>query len=123
MPDTKPENPPANPIDLLERALPFIQEGGTIQGYGFHRPANPNDFFPDHEACSPQEIENHKAACEAWNRGEYKPNPDDESGWRGNMHILKAPWGIGRYSYMREDAAELVKQIETLVRARQGGAS
>ena len=34
--------------------------------YGFGPTANPHDFSPDHECCTPDEIEAHRAACEAW---------------------------------------------------------
>jgi len=117
----EPENPSAFPFDLLERALPYITEAATISGYGFHRPANPNDFFPDAESSSPEELLAHKAACEAWDRGEYKRDPSQESGWYGNMHILKAPWGIGAYQYVQEDGAKLIAEIETALAARQKG--
>lgn len=81
---------------LLEAFLPFAENEGVIQGYGFYRPANPNNFFPDPESCSEEEIANHKAACEAFDRGEYTPEKGD--GWiTPNLHILKAPWGIGSY--------------------------
>jgi hypothetical protein len=34
--------------------------------YGFARPENPHDFFPDFESCSEAEIEAHKAAKAEW---------------------------------------------------------
>lgn len=45
---------------------------GNADGYGFYRPQNPNNFFPDYECCEPFEIENHKLACELFNKGEWK---------------------------------------------------
>lgn len=44
---------------------------GEADGYGFYRPQNPNNFWPDYEVCSPWEIENHKAACELFNQGRW----------------------------------------------------
>ena len=41
-----------------------------ITGYGFFPGGDPRNFFPDEECCSPDEIENHRLACEAWNRGD-----------------------------------------------------
>lgn len=103
-----------NPAEksLNERVIEFIEAAGSISGYGFHRPENPNDFFPDPEGSSAEEIAAHKAACEAWNRGEYKRDPSEESGWHGNMHILKAPWGIGSYSYLSDEAKELIAELK-----------
>ena len=47
----------------------YIDENGREQsGYGFARPENPNDFFPDYECCSEKEIAAHQSACEEWNR-------------------------------------------------------
>lgn len=84
-------------IEALELALPFMEEQATIQGYGFYRPANPHNFFPDPESCTEAEIENHRAACEAYDEGKFVP--DNSDGWVSpNLHILKAPWGIGSYT-------------------------
>lgn len=49
-------------------AYKFLDEEGLeCMGYGFYRPENPNDFFPDQESCGPEEIEAHRKACEWWN--------------------------------------------------------
>lgn len=74
-------------------------------GYGYYRPANPHDFHPDHECCSSDEIEAHRAACEAYDKGEYKP--EQGYGWVGSMHILRAPWGIGAYRIDPEEASHV----------------
>jgi hypothetical protein len=76
-------------IEALELALPFMEEQATIQGYGFYRPANPHNFFPDPESCTEAEIENHRAACEAYDEGKFVP--DTSGGW-------VSPWGIGSYT-------------------------
>lgn len=41
---------------------------GNADGYGFMRPVNPNNFWPDYESCEPWEIENHKLACDLFNK-------------------------------------------------------
>lgn len=49
----------------------YSTEGnGCADGYGFYRPKNPNNFWPDYESCAPWEIANHKLACELYNKGE-----------------------------------------------------
>jgi len=102
---------------LCVAARPFIEQAADISGYGFYRPANPHDFHPDHESCTDEEVANHKAACEAFDRGEYKPDRGD--GWVSeNMHILTAPWGIGSYSDVIPEAREILDAI-----ARATGAS
>lgn len=48
---------------------------GEADGYGFYRPNNPNNFFPDYECCEPWEIANHKLACELFEQGKWKDLP------------------------------------------------
>jgi hypothetical protein len=88
---------------MLEQARQYIEAASMTHGYGFARPANPHDFHPDHESCSAEEIAAHKAACEAYDKGEYTLERGSE--WVGAMHILRAPWGIGSYNE-RDPAAE-----------------
>lgn len=45
---------------------------GEADGYGFMRTANPNNFWPDYESCEEWEIANHRAACEKYDKGEWK---------------------------------------------------
>lgn len=53
----------------------YIDENGKEDfGYGFWSPQNPHDFFPDHELCTPEEIERHKKACEEWDKKQVKEN-------------------------------------------------
>jgi len=96
----------------LRRALRFIEERADQTGYGFYRPANPHHFHPDGESCTPEEIAAHKAACDAFDKGEYTPPRGSET-YRdeaGNavMHILRAPWGIGSYLETDPDALPII---------------
>lgn len=101
-----------------ERALRHVRnianESGTNQGYGFYRPANPHDFFPDHESSTPEEIAAHKAACEAFDNDAYQEPRGSE--WIGEgdfkVHILRAPWGIGSYPETEEWADSILKAID-----------
>ena len=109
-------NTPEHLLNLLRAARPLVEQGGTIDGYGYHRPENPHNFHPDPESCSDEEVANHKAACEAWDRGDYKREPGseffyDEQG-KLLMHILRAPWGIGSYSDMSDEVADLLAAID-----------
>lgn len=51
---------------------------GNADGYGLYRPQNPNNFFPDYESCEPWEIENHKLACELFDKGLFNDKKGDE---------------------------------------------
>lgn len=96
---------------LLAEARGYVQQEAEHGGYGFARPDNPHDFFPDQESCSPEEIANHKAACEAWGRGEY--TPEAASGWISeDVHVTRAPWGIGSYTFRDPQATSLIARID-----------
>jgi hypothetical protein len=103
-------------LSLLRNAMNWIYEAGTVSRYGFYRTKNPHDFSPDPESCSYDEIANHKAACDLWDRGEYDASKEKGSEWLRSedgkliAHILRAPWGIGSYS-------ETVPQVQALIDA------
>jgi len=79
----------------LERGRDYAEQ--VFSGYGFYRPENPHSFYPDHECCTPEEIANHKAACEAFDNGTYVRDHSD--GWLSEgLRVTMAPWGIGSYS-------------------------
>lgn len=67
--------------------------------YGFPCVENPNDFSPDRECSSPEEIAAHKAACAAWGTPAYQPNRGcySEHDAAGNLvkHVTRTSWGIG----------------------------
>jgi hypothetical protein len=64
--------------------------------YGFFHGGDPREFHPDYESCSPQEIADHKAACEAADRDEPKASLPCESGWVApGVHVLRSSFGIG----------------------------
>lgn len=48
------------------------EEGQDDYGYGLYRPENPNDFTPDMECCSPEEIKAWETDLAAWNKGGAK---------------------------------------------------
>jgi len=81
-------------IDKYE--CPFPQQEST---YGYFCGGDPRDFHPDHECCTPEEIQRHKEACEDAERLESSRDLPCPSGWirtpDGCAHILRAPFGIG----------------------------
>lgn len=101
--------------ETLEAARHYIDGLSAENGYGFARPANPHDFHPDADSCSEEEIAAHRAACEAYDKGEYTPEKGSE--WVGNMHILRAPWGIGSYTFRDPHADKLLAELDKLIAA------
>ncbi len=82
-------------------------------GYGFFCGGDPRKFHPDSEGCSEEEIAHHKAACALWDEAEARgetPEPEacpsgflyDEDG-KCVGHVLRAPYGIGIYTYEVDD--------------------
>ena len=102
--------------EVMIAAREYIEQLSSDVGYGFARPANPHDFTPDAESCSAEEIAAHKAACEAFDKGEYTPERGSE--WVGNMHILRAPWGIGSYVMRDDHAAKLIADLDAAIAAQ-----
>lgn len=102
-------------LAALKFALPYAEKESVINGYGFYRPANPHNFSPDYECCSPEEIANHKAACDAYDKGTYVPDHSD--GWVApNLHITKAPWGLGTYTDEIPELAEQCRAARELIK-------
>lgn len=77
--------------------------------YGFFTGGDPRKFHPDHESCRPEELANHKRACELWDAAEARgETPEPEKCPSGFMydadgkcvgHVLRAPYGIGTQVY------------------------
>lgn len=100
--------------EVAAALLPFADDASAINGYGYYRPKNPHDFHPDAESCTEDEIAAHKAACEAWDAGTYKDNYGD--GWVSpNVHILRAPWGIGSYTDEVPEIAAICNRARALL--------
>jgi hypothetical protein len=48
------------------------EAGEEESGYGLYRPENPNDFFPDEQCCTEQELEAHAEAKRIWDKAHPK---------------------------------------------------
>lgn len=111
--------------EVIGKMLRFIDERASVSGYGFYRPANPHDFSPDHDSCSADELAAHKAACEAYDRGEYTAPKGSEflrdDDGKVTLHILRAPWGIGSYSETDPDAVPLIDAARAFLAKGDGG--
>ena len=107
-------------LDAIEGCIAPLDVMSEDVGYGFARPDNPHDFSPDHECCNEDEIAAHKAACEAYDRGEYDPAATPGSIGAPGLHILRAPWGIGSYTMRDEQiTAAVARARATAEKIRQ----
>ncbi len=71
--------------------------------YGFPNVTDPNDFIPDVECCSPEEIERHRFACANYGKPTYEPNKGCFSEYSDDgkfvLHVTRTSWGIGTNMY------------------------
>lgn len=78
--------------------------------YGFPCVEDPNNFHPDGECCSPEELAAHKLACDTYGTPPYQPNKGctTEFDAEGKLvkHILRTSWGIGINTFEIEDCDE-----------------
>lgn len=103
---------------VMRAALEQIAQDEDCQ-YGYFPGGDPRTFSPDHESCTEEEMAAHKAACKVWSDAEAEGrsmNPEAPAGqWLksddGNaaMHILRAKFGIGTYTYPTR-AAEIARR-------------
>ena len=109
------------PRSVVERIIGALEVGNdafsqAFGGYGYYRPDNPHNFFPDPECCTEKEIANHSAACEAYDRGTYIP--DHKDGWiMPELHVTKAPWGIGTYTDECKEITDAITELTAAIEA------
>lgn len=117
-------------IDALAAAIPVLQRAAQEDSiYGHYCGGDPRRFSPDVEECSPEEIAAHRAACEAWERGERpnipkacEPLRDDISftNEKGEQETIKAgtglalyaPFGIGVQTYIDDQAVAALESAK-----------
>jgi hypothetical protein len=57
-------------FDALRRVADDVRHDADTAVYGYFCGGDPRLFTPDFEVCSAEELEAHKTACAAWDRGE-----------------------------------------------------
>ena len=67
-------------------------------GYGFFPGGDPRDFTPDGDAME-EEIENHRLACAAWDRGEQQHSKPDGEWVAPGIHVTRCQFGLGSYTH------------------------
>jgi len=68
-------------------------------GYGFFPGGDPRLFSPDSDS-TPEEIENHRATCAAWDAGARNSRPDCEH--LGPVVLTSCQFGLGSYEYTED---------------------
>lgn len=64
-------------VKALRTALPVLEAAAEPEEfYGHYHGGDPRLFTPAEDECTPEEIAAHKAACEAWERGERAARRD-----------------------------------------------
>lgn len=105
--------------DIVDAARGYV--GGIAQGdigYGFFPGGDPRNFHPDFEAATPEEIANHKRACEAAESGAV--NVDSDGQWVGDgelvAHITRCQFGLGTYTVPDERAQKFLDRMNAAVK-------
>jgi len=89
----------ANAHDRLIEALEAARGALVDESYGPFPGGDPRSFEPDHEVCTAEEIEAHRLACIAWDKGEGEDRGPscatfgDGSAWTGTGY------GVGTYTW------------------------
>ncbi len=120
--------------------------------YGHPVTQNPHDFTPDEESCSEAEIERHRRALEAWDRGEPIVTPGPWTAWPTEeaaqehahrciasgadaasvhrdrerdcwtVHAHVGGWGIGTTVFRDEEMLRAAEVVEQLAASLPGDA-
>ena len=111
--------------EVLQEALPFIEHAAREDvNYGYPVVEDPRDFSPDPECCNPEEIAAHKAACEAWERGERptrEPTHETIADGETLIRLTRAPWGIGVSTLRDPQAVALLAQVRAALSGERDG--
>ncbi len=65
--------------------------------YGLFHGGDPRDFKPDEDACSPEEIESHRLACEEWNNGNQVDRGPSCQTLGDGSSVMGSGFGIGTF--------------------------
>jgi hypothetical protein len=111
-------------VDELRALADDIRIEADTSHYGYFLGGDPREFTPDAEVCTAEEMERHKADCEAWERGEQVD--------RGGPHELLvkdervvgwatvSSYGMGMQALKDEALLKLAQDLDDWIdRARQ----
>lgn len=109
-------------VDVLRAIADQVRERGTMTGYGCFPGGDPREFFPDHESCTPEELESHQEACRRLDAGEsveVGSNHTDIIGADGKPrgHLTHPVFGVGSYSFIDEACRALASDLDAWIDA------
>lgn len=101
-------------IDALKLCRPYIEaEAKEKTGYGFFCGGDPRKFRPGSDATK-KELESHKAACEAAEKGEMS---QADGRWVGGVHLTCCQFGLGTYEYTDQAAVRALAALDDAIEA------
>lgn len=100
-------------LDELRTLFGDIQREAEHVGYGNFPGGDPRDFTPDPDCSTAIEQANHKAACEAWDRGEQTRHKGCE--WVTPELLMRTPFGLGSYVIRDEQAADWADRLDRIL--------
>lgn len=104
----------AEAMSELWTLLSDIRREAEEVGYGNFPGGDPRDFSPDPECSTAEEQENHRAACEAWDRGEQTTHKGCE--WvTPDVHVMRTPFGLGSYVMRNPQAEDWAERLERCI--------
>lgn len=115
----------ALPRDLAEALLDRARDEAAFQSYGYFAGGDPRDFRPDPECSTDEERAAHKAACEAWSRGdavECPPSCTTTVDGDTITHTTRAGYGLGAQTYRDPLWQGLAEHLAAALDAANGGA-
>lgn len=134
---------------LLAAETYLLEQQQASHGYGYFPGGDPRSFDPDPECSTEEERAAHKAACEAWERGERPEGPrhvfcspeeaaeklaaggfDAATIGHEGARLQPSGFGLGTYHMHDEEADDVLAQIRAalaqlgdaeMVRVKQRG--
>lgn len=114
--------------ETLIAARQWIANRAEDSSYGFFTGGDPRLFTPDAECSTSDEIAAHKAACEAWDRGERPeikrsgrvehislPATDKHPAIEGPALVCGGSFGMGVQTYRDEEALALIARLDAML--------
>jgi hypothetical protein len=85
-----------------------IRSRASESTYGFFHGGDPRDFYPDPEASTEEERNNHRIACEAYSPGkpDSNPFPAPHCTLGGIKRVASPGFGLGMNHYEDEDMVD-----------------
>lgn len=105
------------PLSAARAMLELAEISSTRSGYGFFPGGDPRCFSPDSDS-TPEELERHKLACAAWDRGEHldsEPAGVSAGDEKSFVHVTLSKFGIGGFSFRNEEMVELAKVLREAI--------